>query len=214
MATGTYKDDDQGTLARWSAVPVWAISLAGFAYYVITFGSFADNYGSAWAAALSLLWISLFVMLHRSMPLKPRGVSRTDSAADAMPAPEPVEMPSEPDEPLAAVVATALEDDAAQEGVLKVMPPAPGSPAGGLLTELERDIADWGYTYGVAWANARERFPDEPGEVIAERALAVAREVFAQYMGDAQWAERIARERERERALSGSGTRNGSGQPA
>ena len=35
MATGTYKDDDLGTLARWSAVPVWAISLAGFAYYVL-----------------------------------------------------------------------------------------------------------------------------------------------------------------------------------
>jgi hypothetical protein len=209
MATDTYKQDDLGTLARWSPVPVWAISLAGFAYYVVSFGSFADNYGSAWAAALSLLWVSLFVMLQRSMPLKPlkpRSVSQADPAAAAEPVWEPVELPSKPDEPLAAVVATALEDDAAQEGVLGVMPSAAGSPAGGVLTDLERDIADWGFTYGVAWANARERFPDEPADVIAERALAVAREVFAQYMGDAEWAERIARERAR--------GRNGSGQPA
>ena len=189
MATSSYKNGDLGNLARWSALPVWGFALAGFGYYLATFGSFADNYGTGWAAGLSLLWITLFVMLHRTMPLWTRSATRTASPAETEPPPDPER------QELVDVVASALEDDAAQDGVLRVMPPAPGTPPGGLLTPLERDVADWGYTYGVAWAGARARYPDESDEVVAERALAVAREVFAGYMGDPGWSERIARER-------------------
>jgi hypothetical protein len=188
MATSGYNHDDAGALARWSAVPVWAVSLAGFGYYVATFGSFADNYGTQWAAALSLLWLALFVMLHRTMPLRQPGARRE--------APDEGRAPTESPEPLTEMVARALTDDAAQDGVLSVMPPARDTSPGGVLTPLEQDLADWGYTYGVAWANARARYPDESDEVVAQRALAAAREVFAQYMGDANWSDGIARERQ------------------
>src|SRR3954452_11784476 len=126
MATSSYNKGDFGNLARWSALPVWGFALAGFGYYLATFGSFADNYGTGWAAALSLLWLALFLMLHRTMPLWTRNAKRAASRAEAEP-------PRDPEhQELLDVVAGALEDDAAQDGVLRVMPPAPGTPPGGL----------------------------------------------------------------------------------
>jgi hypothetical protein len=92
---------------------------------------------------------------------------------------------------------------------MSVMPPAPGTLPGGLLTDLERDVADWGYTYGVAWATARAQYPDESDEEIAQRALKIARTVFAEYMGDAAWPERIARERDIERVTASADPGNG-----
>ena len=49
------------------------------------------------------------------------------------------------------------------------------------LSELELDLADWGFTYGVAWARAREREPTGPDDAVAAEALEAAERVFREY---------------------------------
>jgi uncharacterized BrkB/YihY/UPF0761 family membrane protein len=114
-----------------------------------------------------------------------------------------------------AAVALALADDSAQDEMLSVIPAASGTPPGGFLTDLERDVIDWGYTYGVAWAIARSRYPGESPEEVARRALAAAREVFSDYMAETDWAKRIESERRLERVpMNGAPARNGGGRHA
>jgi hypothetical protein len=114
-----------------------------------------------------------------------------------------------------AAVALALEDDSAQDEMLSVIPAPRGRAPGGFLSDLERDVIDWGYTYGVAWAIARARYPDESPEDVARRALAAAREVFADYMAETDWPQRIEAERELERVpVNGAPARNGGGRQA
>jgi hypothetical protein len=59
------------------------------------------------------------------------------------------------------------------------------------LTDLELDLADWGFTYGVAWALARADDERETDAAIADEALRVAEAVFRDYMNGADWTRRL-----------------------
>jgi hypothetical protein len=59
------------------------------------------------------------------------------------------------------------------------------------LTDIELDLADWGFTYGVAWALAREDDERDSDEAIAEEALRIAEAVFRDYMDGADWKRRL-----------------------
>jgi hypothetical protein len=90
--------------------------------------------------------------------------------------------PAEP-RPLAEEVSDALQDDAANDSMLSVFRTAEREPA---LSELEADLADWGFTYGVAWARASENGRRAQDEVAGE-ALGVAEQVFRSYTEGADW---------------------------
>ena len=104
---------------------------------------------------------------------------------------EPVTPAAHPDAPLAEEVGEALSSDAANEGMLSVL--RAERDAG--LSELELDLADWGFTYGVAWARARERAPGGPDEALAREALDAAERVFRAYTAGDDWTERAVRDR-------------------
>jgi hypothetical protein len=91
---------------------------------------------------------------------------------------------SEPADPLAEEVSTALQDDAANESMLSAVDDRPGR----VLSERELDLTDWGFAYGVAWARARDRSAGEPGDAVAHEALRVAETVFNAYAAEAEWA--------------------------
>jgi hypothetical protein len=84
-------------------------------------------------------------------------------------------------------VSDALRSDAANDSMLSVQ-----AGGAGLLTELELDLTDWGFTYGVAWARARERWPSAPDEMIAREALRAADAVFGAYAEGSSWKRRAA----------------------
>ncbi|MGH2978997.1 MAG: hypothetical protein ACRDLQ_05095 [Solirubrobacterales bacterium] len=86
---------------------------------------------------------------------------------------------------LAEEVGEALRSDAANEGMMSVVR-ADGDPK---LSELELDLADWGFTYGVAWARARERAPGGPDDAVAQDALDAAERVFRAYTGGDDWTQ-------------------------
>lgn len=105
---------------------------------------------------------------------------------------EPVTPSAQPEAPpLAEEVGEALRSDAANEGMLSVL--RAERDAG--LSELELDLADWGFTYGVAWARARERAPGGPDEALAREALDAAERVFRAYTAGDDWTERAVRDR-------------------
>jgi hypothetical protein len=84
-------------------------------------------------------------------------------------------------------VSDALRSDAANDTML-------GAVTGNreaALTALELDLADWGFTYGVAWARARERAPGDADEAIAREGLDAAETVFRAYTGEADWTRRV-----------------------
>jgi hypothetical protein len=85
---------------------------------------------------------------------------------------------------LAEEVTAALQDDVANECMLSGMQGENGAG----LSERELDLTDWGFAYGVAWARARERDPQEAGEAVAREALEVAEDVFRAYAAEADWA--------------------------
>jgi hypothetical protein len=88
------------------------------------------------------------------------------------------------------IVRIALSDDTAHREMWSALPGGPDEvPA--LLTELECDLNDWGFAYGVAWAVAKARYPREPNRVVAERALGAAHAVFGEYCAGADWPERL-----------------------
>ena len=119
------------------------------------------------AAAFFAGWIASFVTRRR-----PR--SREDHVTQA-PTGEPITA-ARRDEiaPLADEVGQALRSDAANEGMLSVV----RAEREAALSELELDLADWGFTYGVAWARARERAPGGPEDDVAQQALDAAEQVF------------------------------------
>jgi hypothetical protein len=88
---------------------------------------------------------------------------------------------------LAKEVGDALRSDAANESMRRGV----SRDRGADLTDLELDLADWGFTYGVAWAWARERGESETDEAIADEALRVAETVFRAYMDGADWTRRL-----------------------
>jgi hypothetical protein len=105
---------------------------------------------------------------------------------------------------LADEVGEALRSDAANDGMLSVVR-ADGDPE---LSELELDLADWGFTYGVAWARARERAPRGPDEAVAQDALDAAERVFRAYTGGDDWTQRAVQDR-----ANGSSGANPADQP-
>jgi hypothetical protein len=140
-----------------------------------------------------------------SVVTRRRGRSATD-----MPAPrhdvEPVTPAASRSEGpwLAEEVGEALRSDAANDGMLSVMR-TDGEPT---LSELELDLADWGFTYGVAWARAHERAAGGPDEAVARQALDAAQRVFRAYTGGDDWTQRTL-----EDGHEGSTGSNGSGAP-
>jgi hypothetical protein len=118
--------------------------------------------------------------------------------APESPSTEPI-VPSA-EAPLTQEVGDALRRDAPNDSMLSVVPPG----AEDALTEVELDLTDWGFTYGVAWARARERSPEAPDEAVADEALRAAESVFRAYTGDGDWARRID-----ERHPQGGGESNG-----
>lgn len=104
---------------------------------------------------------------------------------------EPVTAPARQAPPLAEEVGEALRSDAANDGMLSPL----RAERDASLSELELDLADWGFTYGVAWARARERAPGGPDETIARDALDAAERVFRAYQDGDDWTERAIRDR-------------------
>jgi hypothetical protein len=93
--------------------------------------------------------------------------------------------------PLAEEVGQALRSDAANDGMLSVVRADPDAA----LSELELDLADWGFTYGVAWARAREREPAGPDDAVAAEALEAAERVFRAYTAGDDWTQRDVKDR-------------------
>jgi hypothetical protein len=123
-----------------------------------------------------------------------RGAAQAELAgmAQGTPGPAPGSPATEPPDPsaeapLAKEVGDALRRDAPNESMLSVV--SSGDEAA--LTEVELDLTDWGFTYGVAWARARERSPEAPDEAIADEALRAAESVFRAYTGDGDWTRRL-----------------------
>ena len=102
------------------------------------------------------------------------------------PGPAAAEIP-----PLAEEVGQALRSDAANDGMLSVV----RADQDAALSELELDLADWGFTYGVAWARAREREPAGPDDAVAAEALEAAERVFRAYTAGDDWTQRAVQDR-------------------
>jgi hypothetical protein len=136
------------------------------------------------AAAFLAGWIASFVTRRR-----PR--SREDRPPQLHTV-EPVTA-ARPDEvaPLADEVGQALRSDAANDGMLSVV----RAKRKASLSELELDLADWGFTYGVAWARARERASGRPDDDVAQQALDAAEQVFRAYTDGDDWTRRAVENR-------------------
>lgn len=93
--------------------------------------------------------------------------------------------------PLAEEVGQALRSDAANDGMLSVV----RADQDAALSELELDLADWGFTYGVAWARAREREPAGLDDAVAAEALEAAERVFRAYTAGDDWTQRAVQDR-------------------
>jgi hypothetical protein len=134
------------------------------------------------AAAFLAGWTASMVIRRRGRAEPP--AAQTPPLAET-PAP-PAQTP-----PLTAEVGDALQSDAANERMLSVM----RTNGDSALSELELDLADWGFTYGVAWARARERAQGGPEDAIASEALDAAAQVFRAYTGGDDWTTRAVPER-------------------
>jgi uncharacterized BrkB/YihY/UPF0761 family membrane protein len=123
--------------------------------------------------------------------------------SDATPVAEhPAHVSSMPrEEDLARVVGRALQNDVAHDGMLSPIAHAEEETA--RMSDLELDLADWAFTYGVAWAAARAQDPEESDDFIAERALTAAREVFRLYCGREDWEHHIREQIRRRRPQDG-----------
>jgi hypothetical protein len=117
---------------------------------------------------------------------------RARAAADPPPARQTVEAVTAPGQtpPLAEEVGQALRSDTANDGMLSVV----RAEQDAALSELELDLADWGFTYGVAWARAREREPAGPDDAVAAEALEAAERVFRAYTAGDDWTQRAVQE--------------------
>jgi hypothetical protein len=136
-------------------------------------------------AAFLAGWIASFVVRRRAreplelpvappLPPRPHVVEPISAAARAA------------TPPLVEEVGAALRSDAANEGMMSVV----RGEEGGALSALELDLADWGFTYGVAWARARERAPAGADDTVAQEALEAAERVFRAYTDGDDWTSR------------------------
>ena len=96
-----------------------------------------------------------------------------------------------PEVPIADEVGQALRSDAANEGMLSVV----RAEREASLSELELDLADWGFTYGVAYARARDLAPGGAEDDIAQQALEAAEQVFRAYVDGDDWTRRAVENR-------------------
>jgi len=136
------------------------------------------------AAAFLAGWIASFVTRRRAR-------AREEFPPQA-PIVQPVAVPRrEAAAPLTDEVGQALRSDAANEGMLSVV----RAERDASLSELELDLADWGFTYGVAWARARERAPGGPDDAVAQEALDAAEQVFRAYTDGDDWTQRAVQDR-------------------
>jgi hypothetical protein len=126
----------------------WVAVAGGFVAYLASLDSFKDAYGSVGTGALLLVWITLFSILFHFTP-------RLRSAQARESAPPLVD---------------AFRSPAVQSRMLSVM----GPRATG-LTAREREMVDWGFKFGVAWAAARRQDPAASEALVSERALHAAR---------------------------------------
>jgi hypothetical protein len=142
-------------------------------------------------AAFLAGWIASFVTSRRARSRDdlPLHVHRVEAITAARP---------DDVAPLADEVEQALRSDAANEGMLSVV----RAERDASLSELELDLADWGFTYGVAWARARERAPGGPDDEVARQALDAAEQVFGAYTDGDDWTRRAV-----ERRSNGGSTR-------
>jgi hypothetical protein len=88
-------------------------------------------------------------------------------------------------------VTDALRNDAANASMLEAV-----SADREGLSEVELDLTDWGFTYGVAWARARERDPSGAESAIAHEALSAAGVVFRDYTRGSDWRKPIEERRQ------------------
>jgi hypothetical protein len=118
---------------------------------------------------------------------------RARAGAEPPPARQPVEAitASAGTLPLAEEVSQALRSDTANDGMLSVV----RADQDAALSALELDLADWGFTYGVAWARAREREPAGPDDAVAAEALEAAERVFRAYTAGDDWTQPAVRDR-------------------
>jgi hypothetical protein len=196
MGRNRHNGEFTGAVQAAAATVLWAAVVAGFVFYLANFDSFDQTFGSAGAAAVSVLWLALFCTLYFAMPsirwtlddvrapVDPRGGS-----------PEGAE--------LERVARVALADETAHRNMWSTLPGGP-DVAPSVLSPIECDLNDWGFTYGVAWAAAKSRYPLESDERIAQRALAAAQAVFSDYCAGEEWSERLDHRR---RAHEASGHR-------
>jgi hypothetical protein len=88
---------------------------------------------------------------------------------------------------LATEVSEALRSDLANRRMIDAV-----SPDRSALTDLELDLTDWGFAYGVAWARASARASGGPGDQVAREALSAAADVFREYTDGADWTGQVA----------------------
>ena len=147
---------------------LWAIPIAGFVLYLANFDSFDQSFGGAGSTAASILWLAVFSTLYYAAPsMRPA--------------------PAGEEGELEGVVRVALADETAHRQMSSLLPGGPGGESG-VLSAIECDLNDWGFTYGVAWATAKRRHPGESGERVAERALEAAQRVFSDYCAGEDWS--------------------------
>ena len=189
-----------GAGAALSAV-TWLVANVALAVCIATFDTGSKTLPAVGTGAVFLagLWISNVVVL-LGVHLNALGISRADDdpiTVGRLSA--PVETSFGDDEDLVDVVSRALRNDAAYDGMLSPM--ATGDEEAARLSELELDLGDWGFTYGVAWTVARGQDPEEPDDAVAARALGAAKQVFELYCGQEGWEERVRLEVERRAPL-------------
>jgi hypothetical protein len=178
--------------------------LAANAALAVCVAAFAPLDGGAATLGIGLvfllgLWITNAVVL---LGIRLNAFGTLWSGATSIVAERPAPASSTPrEEDLARVVGRALENDVAHDGMLS--PVAHAEQETARMSDLELDLADWAFTYGVAWAAARAQEPEESDDFIAERALTVAREVFRLYCGREDWEDHIREQIGRRRSHDG-----------
>jgi uncharacterized BrkB/YihY/UPF0761 family membrane protein len=198
-ATPSLRIDAFGTVMPGLALALggWLTVSGGVAVCAAVLDPFHSVYGAAGLAALILAWLwlsNLALLLGTELNLQLAGrLPLAASAARASPAAVPHAEPPRDETAeaeLERVVRAALADDAAHRGMWSALPGGPDDVPE-LLTELECDLNDWGFAYGVAWAAAKARYPGESDRWVVERALGTARAVFGEYCAGEDWSDRF-----------------------
>jgi hypothetical protein len=215
------------------SLAAWLLASVGLAASVAVFDPFDSLYGTLGLvpAALAWLWASnlavlfgavLNLELDRRLPSSPPPAIEPQTPLKPDPGGRPskhvVETPTERTAPVArdltaTDVAIALRNDTAHRAMCKILPGEPLEMSA-LLSELECDLNDWGFAYGVAWAVAKSRYPLESDHEVAARALPAAKIVFREYCSGDDWAKRLAERRaEQTRSIQPAGHDGHAGMP-